>query len=204
MSLELALRLAAKAMNDTMGPNGLVYSLPVFDMVPRFPIIDANVPDQQPRGLAMKVSREEYHNVVAEMSVKAALLHNAPAAADKQYKEGDLVLAKYENRDTWDGHFDVVAVDDKILTVKDPNNLKRWKSTRYQQRSNKQQVRPYVHDEGELPTYLVDQMLSPLSNDAILSAHLTEILSPTDPSQNDQKFIDAKQKEIAGLVERGT
>jgi hypothetical protein len=192
MSLGLALRLAVKAMNDTMGPYGLVPSLLVFVMVLRFPIIDANVPDQEQRVLAMKVSREEYQNVVAEMRVKAALLHNVPAAADMQYKEGDLMLAKYENRDTWDGPFEVVAVDDKILTVRDPNNLKRWKSTEYQQRFNKQQVRPYVNDEGEQPTYLVDQMLSPLSNDAILSAHLTEILSPTDPRKNNQKFIDAK------------
>jgi hypothetical protein len=29
-------------------------------------------------------------------------------------------------------------------------------------------------------------------------------LSPTDPRQNDQKFIDAKQKEIVGLVKRRT
>jgi hypothetical protein len=31
-----------------------------------------------------------------------------------------------------------------------------------------------------------------------------EILSPIDSRQNYQKFIDAKQKGIAGLVERGT
>jgi hypothetical protein len=86
MSLELALRLAVKAMNDTMGPNGLVPSLLVFGMVPRFPIIDANVSDKEQRRLSMKVSREEYQNLVAEMRVKAALLHNLPAAADLQYK----------------------------------------------------------------------------------------------------------------------
>jgi hypothetical protein len=111
-------------MNDTMGPNGLVPSLLVFEMVPRFPIIDANVPDQERRVLAMKVSREEYQNVVAEMRMKASLLHNVLAVADMQYKEGGLVLAKYEIRDTWDGHFEVVAVDNKILTVRDPNNPK--------------------------------------------------------------------------------
>jgi hypothetical protein len=159
-------------------------------MVPRFFIIDANVPDQEQRRLAMKVSREEYQNVVAEMRVKAALPLNLPAAV-MQYEEGDLVLAKYENRDTWDGPFEVVAVDDKILTVRDSNNPKRWKSTGYLQRFNKQQVRPYVNDDGEQPTDIVDQMLSPLLNDDILSAHLTEILSLTDPRKNDQKFIDA-------------
>jgi hypothetical protein len=86
MSLELALHLAVNAMNDTMGPNGLVTSLLVFGMVPRFPIIDANVPEQEQRVLAMKVSREEYQNVVAEMIMKAALLHNVLAVADMQYK----------------------------------------------------------------------------------------------------------------------
>jgi hypothetical protein len=114
-----------------------------------------------------------------------------------------LVLAKYENWDTWDGPFEVVAVDDKILTVRDPNNPKRWKSTGYQQRLYKQQVRPFVNDEGEQSTHLVDRMLSRLSNDAILTAHLTEILSPTDPRKNDQTFIDAKQKVIAGYSSGG-
>jgi Reverse transcriptase (RNA-dependent DNA polymerase) len=47
-------------------------------------------------------------------------------------------------------------------------------------------------------------MLSPLSNEETQSAYLTEILSPTDPRQDNQKFIEAKEKEIAGLVERGT
>jgi hypothetical protein len=35
------------------------------------------------------------------MRANAALLHNVPAAADMQYNEGDFLLAKYENRDTW-------------------------------------------------------------------------------------------------------
>jgi hypothetical protein len=63
MSLELALRLAVKAMNDTMGPNGLVPSLLVFGMVPRFPVIDEHIPNQDQRALAMKVSREEYQKL---------------------------------------------------------------------------------------------------------------------------------------------
>jgi hypothetical protein len=65
-SLELALRLAVKAMNYKMDPNGLVPSFLVFGVVLRFPIIDANVSDYEQRGLAMKVSREEHQNVVAE------------------------------------------------------------------------------------------------------------------------------------------
>jgi hypothetical protein len=130
------------------------------------------------------------------MRVKAALLHNEPAAADMQYKGGDLVLSNYENRDTWDEPFEVIAVDYKILTVRDPNNPERWKSTRYQKRFNKQQLRPYVIGEGDHSTHLVNQMLSWLSNEAILSAHPTKIFSPTDPRQNDQKFITAKQKKL--------
>jgi hypothetical protein len=173
MSLELALRLSVKAMNDTMRPNGLVPSLRVFGMVPRLPISDEHVPDQDQRAFAVKVSREEYQKTVAEMRVRAALLHNVPAAADRQYEVGDLVLEKYENRDTWDGPFNVVAVDDKILTVKDPNNQTRWKTTGYQQRFNKQQLRPYVNAEGEAPTHPVADMLSPLSNEETLSAYLT-------------------------------
>jgi hypothetical protein len=66
-----------------MGPNDLVPSLLLFGMVPPFHIIDANVPDQNQRGLAKKKSREEHQNVVAKMRLNAAFLRNVPAATDK-------------------------------------------------------------------------------------------------------------------------
>ena len=49
IALELTLRLAVKAMNDTMNPEGLVPSLLVFSVLPRFPAFNRTLPNQEQR-----------------------------------------------------------------------------------------------------------------------------------------------------------
>lgn len=44
---ELLLKIAVKAMNDTIGEDGLVPSLLVFGIVPRFPIMGTTLPNQK-------------------------------------------------------------------------------------------------------------------------------------------------------------
>ena len=46
ISKETCLRLAVKALNDTMGPEGLVPSLLVFGVLPRFPAVNTSLPDK--------------------------------------------------------------------------------------------------------------------------------------------------------------
>jgi hypothetical protein len=57
---------------------------------------------------AVHASHAKYQAVVAEKRVKAALFRSIPSAADRTYADGVLVLVKYENRDIWDGPFQVV------------------------------------------------------------------------------------------------
>ncbi len=45
MHRKIALRISVKAMNDTMGLNGLVPSYLVFGCVPRFPAVDSKLPE---------------------------------------------------------------------------------------------------------------------------------------------------------------
>ncbi len=49
MGRKIVLHIAVKAMNDTMGSNGLVPSYLVFECVPRFPFVHSKLPDQQSR-----------------------------------------------------------------------------------------------------------------------------------------------------------
>ncbi len=46
---KIVLCIAVEAMNDTMGPNGLVPSYLLFGCVPRFPSVDSKLPDQHSR-----------------------------------------------------------------------------------------------------------------------------------------------------------
>jgi hypothetical protein len=53
VGLALLLRIAVKAIHDTMGTNGLVSSLLVFGVVPRFPPMSIDLPKQGDRMAAL-------------------------------------------------------------------------------------------------------------------------------------------------------
>jgi hypothetical protein len=57
---ELALHLSVKASNDTANVNGLVPSLLVFGVLPRFPMTPTDLPDQGLRMAALQVKRVGY------------------------------------------------------------------------------------------------------------------------------------------------
>jgi len=61
----LALRLAIKAMNDTMNPEGLVPSLLVFGVYPRFPAVSTPLPSHKARMKALQLAQNrngDYHS----------------------------------------------------------------------------------------------------------------------------------------------
>jgi transposase InsO family protein len=62
----LLLRLSVKAINDTMGTNGLVPSLLVFCVVPRFPPMSIDLPKQRDRMADLAASQMEISAIVAE------------------------------------------------------------------------------------------------------------------------------------------
>lgn len=54
---EVALKLAIKAMNNTMGPEGLVPSLLLFGIVPRFPSVNTALPNQIDWMIALEMAQ---------------------------------------------------------------------------------------------------------------------------------------------------
>ena len=75
---KLALQLAEKAMNDIMGPNGLVSSFLVFGCIPRFPSIDPRLPGKQNRMKALEKARTEMTTIVAEQPISKATASRVP------------------------------------------------------------------------------------------------------------------------------
>ena len=61
----ILLKLAVKAMNDTSGENGLVPSLFVFAIIPRFPIISSHIPTHHERMKALSEAQMEMNAVIS-------------------------------------------------------------------------------------------------------------------------------------------
>jgi hypothetical protein len=202
---QLILKCAVKAMNDTIGENGLVPSLLVFGMIPRFPILTSEIPHQQERMRILQVAQAEMNSIAAERRIVQASKSAVPAAADRVYQVGEEVLVYREKESTWAGPYADKNIDERILLVYDPGS-------NYVQRFNVAQNKPYFRDlpdtDPEDQSEILHSMLSKFISDdganisPAYSIHLTEVLCPGDPRA--ELFRPAKEKEIAGLIERGT
>ncbi len=73
MDKNIVLKLAMKATNDTMGPEGLVPSYLVFGCIPRFPSTESTLSTQQQRMDGMQAARLEMAIITAEVRIGKAL-----------------------------------------------------------------------------------------------------------------------------------
>ncbi len=117
MDRNIVLRIAVMAMNDTMGPNGLVPSYLVFGCVPRFPSVDSKLPDQQYRMDALSVARQEMDTIVSELRVQKALASRFPRNAKLKIEPGYKVRICRETDKKYIGPYPVIRVYGKQLFV---------------------------------------------------------------------------------------
>ena len=90
-----ALAASLKAMNDTLGPEGLVPSaLVIREFPPVFTNSEAPAArlTLRERASVAQSARKEMGKIMAEMRVRRALHHRTPSAADRFYQPGDQVL----------------------------------------------------------------------------------------------------------------
>jgi hypothetical protein len=202
----IVLKCATKALNDTMGENGLVPSLLVFGIVPMFPILSSKLPEQQERMRLLAAAQAEYNSIVAERRIAEILKSRVPGAADRVYKVGEEVLVLQEKSESWTRPFIVTGVNDMLVNL-------RSEELAYEGRFNVAQVKPYLRDMPQTDantnfSEVLHQMLRDFTTEegAGLSpsyaVHLTEIIRKGDARE--KLFDDAKKKEIAGLIRRGT
>ncbi len=85
---ELLLSLAVKAMNNTLGPEGLVPSSLVFGELPQDHTA-SEIPKQRDtlgeRAAMAHAARTEMQRIMARMRVARGLKHAVPRAADESY-----------------------------------------------------------------------------------------------------------------------
>ncbi|MEM1283154.1 MAG: reverse transcriptase domain-containing protein [Chlamydiota bacterium] len=202
---EMALRIALKSINDTMGPEGLVPSLLVFGSLPRFPCVNSTLPNQRERMRALEVARAEMSTVTSELRIRKAMLSKVPRNADLVLNPGDMVRVFRETDRKYLGPYPVIRVDGKQVFI-----LINDKEI---QHSIHQVLHASEYDKIANGELLLDEMKTmfssfisrPLheSNDPY-RIHITEVLHPADPRAFGKLATEAKKKEIEGLIRKGT
>lgn len=188
------LRLAIKAINDTMGPNGLIPSLLVFGTLPRFPGIEASHPNQRERFQALKTARAEMEAIVAETRIQKALRSKLPPATKYLILPGDLVRVFRERSGRWEGPFTVTKVSKKIISVTDGIKVREFNITAILPIAPRTGDQDLKHDMTTLQAFVRENGES---------LYPVEVLKKSDPRTRSDKCKNAINTEIEGLLSRG-
>ena len=137
---DICLQLAIKAVNDTIGPNGLVPILLVFGAYPR-------IADEPPstlvlkRAQAIKSTVKELQRLNARRKLQSALSTrnglNTMSVLDLPLQSDVLI---YRENDGWTGPFKLIAIDGETCIIDMPYGQSRFRST---------VIRPYYADAAQ-------------------------------------------------------
>lgn len=205
MAPTLILKTAIKAMNDTIGPEGLVPSLLRFGVLPRYTPagLESTRPNQRERLKATRVAKEEFFRISNGWRIRRALRSNVPQAADRHYKVGDLVRV---HRQKIRGYTKPVPIAEsseynRIVTIRnDKNELKPYAMT---------QIKPYEGFPKEAGQTIekVAQALGPWCEgywkDKPEPVMVTEVIEKDYIRASCPKMKDAIRKEVDGLMKCG-
>jgi hypothetical protein len=86
------LKLAVKAMNDKIGENGLVPSILVFGVTPRYPALSTELPNQKERMDFISAAQQVKNSIIVERRRTTALNKSVPSAVDYVFEIGSEVL----------------------------------------------------------------------------------------------------------------
>lgn len=190
---EVILRYAVKAMNDSMGPEGLVPSLLVFGTIPTFPITESNRPEQAERLAAMAKARDEMAKISAELRIQTALRSRLPPSTRYHLSPGDQVRVYRERSSRWEGPFTITKTREKEVWVTDGNR---------EQHFNRCQVIPDPDDASDKELRRLLSGFENLKSGPPPGILLTEVLHPADPRSKGEHFDEARAKEVCGLLKR--
>ena len=118
MNKNIRLSIAANAVNNTVGPEGITPTLLLFGATPKIalPNLENLQIDQKARFEAMEIAPKEMETVTAQRRVKKALKQRV-SKHYPQFKFGDLLMVYLEELKRYEGPFTVHSFDNN-RTVK--------------------------------------------------------------------------------------
>lgn len=196
MKKETTLRLAIKAYNDTLGPEGLVPSLLVFGCLPRFPSVDSSIPAQSDRMTALREARSEMETIVSQLRIRRAILAKVPRCSDFVLEPGDMVRVFRESDKSYIQPYPVLRVDGKQVYILD--------GRREVQFSLHQVIPVRTFDALTHGDHYMDELYAatrqfcsqkPRKKNQIppVDVHIVDILHPGDPRANSTAAQAAKK-----------
>lgn len=208
---DTALALATKALNDTLGPEGLVPSALVFGDLPRLQLASTSPPQPRPttdeRASLADIARTEMATIMAKLRIQRAFRHQTPPSSDHTYNPGDQVLVWREKQinhriGEFLGPFTVTSFnkEQKLVYIQDTTSARILPFST-------SQVKPYLQAPDLTSTFMTQlnesltRFRSPSISDDIFVA---EIIRQSDPRSRTLEMRDAKQQEIRNLFRRGT
>jgi len=145
----MALQMAFKALNDSVGPNGLVPTLLVFGAYPQMVDLDAPLPIVVQRSIALRKAMEEIKKLRAECQVSNALnsrngphvdaIHDLPINSPiLVWREGNIGKSGH-----WSGLYTLIAIKGESCVIDLPYGPTTFHST---------SVKPYYTGNTEEAT----------------------------------------------------
>ena len=190
----LLLQAAVKAVNDSVGPDGLIPTLLVYGAIPRLGLPnDLPAPATFKRAAAVRKATNELSKASAKARVSEALrTRNGPIPPD--LTPGMQVLVWRRNtqipKGRWEGPYGLASVEGETCNVILPSGVTAFRSSvvrRFQQ-GEEMPPPPEAEDDGMAYFCLAGS-----------EAFLRDIVTD-DP----RRFEEARNMEIQGLLARGT
>jgi hypothetical protein len=126
------LQLAVKAVNDTVGPEGLFSTLLVFGSIPR-PARTTRACTQLSRDSALEKGMREVERIHAENKVAFGLRYRGPYGREREdltrLNMGDEALVYRDASGQCEGLFRFIAIDGDTVTVQLPHGRRIFRST---------------------------------------------------------------------------
>ena len=192
VSSDMCLALTVKAINSTVGPDGLCPQLLVFGVLPKLlTVCPQEYPIQKERFRALQTARDEYERRFSKNLVDRGTKTIPPPAADHKYMPGDFVYVYRDGFKHYTGPHLVASVDG--------NQVRLYVGEGTGPRAfNIAQLKPALLARLQS----MDEMITS-DNTGPLRVLYTENLSIQDPRSHSTLFDDAKRNEVVGLIGRG-
>ncbi len=127
------LQLAVKAVNDTIGPEGLIPTLLVFGAIPR-PATTEQSKCQMERAKALDLAMDSVRKEQAKRRINFGLQTKGPKAMEHSEKlrnlpAGSPVYVYRQKSNKWEGPFLFIEIQGETVTVQQPSGRKIFRST---------------------------------------------------------------------------